>query len=169
MINRDNYKAVRRYLTFQTEVMQLDAETIKRKDKHLKHLLRWADEESLTNAPAIRPVFPRYLLDAQRNIAGEKPLSAVGVKRTCGEARRFFTWAMVTSPKEYDALSEGWVLTLRPIKMPVAPRQEHEAVTLDMVQQLLAVPGDDLASRRDRAAAAMLFLSGVRATAFCTQ
>jgi site-specific recombinase XerC len=36
-----------------------------------------------------------------------------------------------------------------------------------MVRQMVAVPAADRATRRDRAAAAFLFLSGIRATAFC--
>ncbi len=47
---------------------------------------------------------------------------------------------------------------------------EHEYVSLEEVKQLVAIPHDedDLALLRDKAAAAMLFLSGARASAFTT-
>ena len=47
---------------------------------------------------------------------------------------------------------------------------EHEFVTLEEMLRLCALPidEDDLALRRDQAAAALLFLSGMRATAFGT-
>jgi len=47
---------------------------------------------------------------------------------------------------------------------------EHEYVSLEEVLRLIAVPHeeDDLALLRDKAATAMLFLSGARASAFTT-
>ena len=47
---------------------------------------------------------------------------------------------------------------------------EHAFVTLDEVRKILALPIElnDLPIVRDQAAVAMLFLSGMRATAFCT-
>ena len=44
MVNRDNYKAVRRYLTFLADVKQLDRLTLAKYRKELAYVLEWADE-----------------------------------------------------------------------------------------------------------------------------
>ncbi len=160
MINRDNYQAVAGYLKYFSEVMQRDRETVKRSRIMLAHLLRWADETPFTQATTIRPVFPKY-------VSGSG-LVAVGVKKVCIQARVFFRWIHADNPKRYAELTPAWIETLQPPRMPDEPRKEHEAVTLDMVRALLRLPNDDIGIRRDKAAAAFLFLSGMRATAFCT-
>ena len=49
------------------------------------------------------------------------------------------------------------------------PGKEREAVSVDIVHKLIAVPDNgNLRVRRDKAEAALLFLSGMVATAFCT-
>ena len=63
----------------------------------------------------------------------------------------------------------SWIDALRLPRMASAS-QDHVFVTLDEVRQLTTIPinEDDLATRRDQAAVAMLFLSGMRAGAFGT-
>lgn len=172
MINRANYTAMRKYLRYQSDVLLVTAATVDRKWRFLKHVLRWADETALEDAPEIRPVLPRYLMSVERGDllpAGQHvKLSAEGVRRVCGETRAFCGWLRMKWPRRYKALSEEWVSTIQPARMAVEPKKEHEAVSLDMVRSLIAVEGEDLVTRRDRAAAAFLFLSGIRATAFCT-
>jgi len=64
-------------------------------------------------------------------------------------------------------LPNAWIDELRPPRSVEAP-DEHVFVTLEEVLSLTAVPvaDDDLAARRDQAAAVMLFLSGMRVAAF---
>ena len=170
MINRGNFHLVKEYLQYHTEVLLRDPETINRKRLWLRHLLRWADEHLLSEAPHIRPVFPRYLATGKRADKSASPLTAIGVERGCQEARAFFNWARVTYPRQYPAITPAWIGTLQPPIMPADPPREHQAVTVEMVRSLIAVkvePGDWM-TRRDQAAAAFLFLSGARASAFCT-
>jgi site-specific recombinase XerC len=160
MIERENYQAVRDYLKYESEVLQHDPMTVTRTRSRLYHLLRWADETKFTSAPKIRPVFPRYMATTG--------MSATGVKRLCQYARTFFLWLRTNEPRKYADITPAWIATLRPSKMGDEPRKPHQAVTLDQVRALLAIKSNDLGIRRDQAAAAFLFLSGMRATAFGT-
>ena len=157
------------YLTYLHEVKQRDEQTIQRNRLWLKHLLEWADSTDFNNASRIRPVFPAYLRITERRDNGET-LSAVGIKRTCRTARAFFEWLLQQKQQRYAGLSEQWVDTLQPPRLQATPRQKREVVTMEIVQKLIAVKvgENDIASFRDKAAAAFLFLSGMRATAFVT-
>jgi integrase len=75
-------------------------------------------------------------------------------------------WARLHLP-EYRHISPEWIDTLRPPKMD-NPARKHKAVTLETVRLLLSVKGNTLRLVRAKAACAFLFLSGIRATAFCT-
>jgi integrase len=169
MIERENYLAVKAFLRFQGEVMQRDPATILTERGWLKHLLRWADDRLLTDAAKIRPVFPQYLLTVNRGDGHGGRLSALGVESGCEYARMFFEWARL-SLKAYRKIDPLWIRTIRPPRMAGEPRKEHQAVQLDTVRALLAVPvaEGDVATWRDKAAAAFLFLSGARSGAFCT-
>ena len=170
MINRDNHQVVKEFLAYEAEVLLRDPETISRKRLWLRHVLRWADETDFHRAPDIRPVFPRYLETAGRAEKNGKPLVAVGIIRGCQEARMLFRWLHETNPRQYSSLSATWIDTIQPPPLPDEPPQEHEMVTLEMIRALLAVKanGPDLVLKRDQAAAAFLFLSGARGSAFCT-
>src|SRR3989304_1560333 len=166
MIERDNYLLVKEYLAYQAEVLLRDPETVNRKRLWLRHILRWADNKPFHEAPGVRPVFPRYLATAQRAESSGKALTAVGVERGCQEARAFFEWIGRTYPRQHRAITPTWISTLQPPAMPTEPPREHQAVTLEAVRRLMVVrsePGD-LMTMRDKAAAAVLFLSGARAS-----
>lgn len=171
MIDHDNYLEVKAFLRYQVEVMQRDARSVDVDWGWLKHLLRWADDTPLPQAKTIRPVFPQYLLTIRRTWRGGPgtPFTRSGIERACLYARMFFEWARLNL-KKYRQIDPAWIQTLRPPRMPIEPRKEHQAVSLEMVRELLAVPvaPGDLATWRDKAAAAFLFLSGMRASAFCT-
>lgn len=66
------------------------------------------------------------------------------------------------------AISPLWIETLVPARLPETPPEERRVVTLEIVRALIAVKHEpnDLALWRDKAAAAFLFLSGMRAAAF---
>jgi integrase len=69
----------------------------------------------------------------------------------------------MTYPREFREVSTAWIDTLRPPRF-AAPIVEHTYVTQDEISQLarLTIPEDDLALRRDQAAAVLLYLSGIR-------
>lgn len=168
MVNRTNYAAARSYLRYLDEVSQLDARSIRRYWFYLKYVLLWADETALCQAATIRPTFASYLAGECLDEVGE-PLAPATLKKVIQTAKRFFLWLKMTEPRDYRDLSAGWIDTLRPPRGAQAV-VEHEFVTLEEVQQLaeLQIDPTDLAMRRDRAAAVMLFLSGMRVGALST-
>jgi integrase len=85
----------------------------------------------------------------------------------CALARNFFTWARRALGR-YRSVDPLWIETLRPGR-PVEIIQERELYTLDEVLTIARPePSDGLKVQRDKAAAAFLFLSGMRSGAFVT-
>ena len=158
MICRDNYHLAREYLRYLSEVRQRDSTTVYRHKSWLNHTLQWLDDVPLSTAPEKRPILPRYLLDVTR-------MTPNGIKRTLQSARQFFDWLMLYHAATYPAITLMWIATLQPPRQCAAvPRKEPEGVTLEMVRAIIALPRDDgdLLTWRDQAAAAILFLSGMR-------
>ena len=170
MINRDNYHAARAYLQYQAETMQRNELSIRAYWLHLKILLRWADEVDFDSAPTIRPVFPRHLSTITRIDRPAEKYTAQTVRRVCQLARSFFHWLLLHQTKRYANITPGWIDTLQPGRLAAEPCKVHQAVALEQVQKLISieVAEEDVATKRDIAAAAFLFLSGMRATAFLT-
>jgi integrase len=122
----------------------------------------------------IRPAFATYLTTARQpgflptlTLKTPTVLAPLTVKKIFQTAKRFFTWARTTYPRDFRSVPMSWIEALR---LPRAPQTvtEHDFVKLDEVRQLARVEihPSDLATQRDQAAAVMLFLSGIRASAF---
>jgi integrase len=169
MINRDNYQLVRTYLDYQRRVLQLGEDSAERYRFYLRHVLLWAGESPLAQAHALRPTLPDYLMAAGGH-DGRAPRAAATHRKIVQNAKRLLSWAKLTYPREYRDLPMAWIDALRPPRRAADDVQEHVYVSLDEVQQLIALPvsEDDLALRRDQAAAALLFVSGMRVGALCT-
>ncbi|MDD5367884.1 MAG: hypothetical protein PHQ40_02265 [Anaerolineaceae bacterium] len=168
MINRENYTLVKTHLTYLEEVGQLSPSSVERYWFYLRHLLLWADDRVLGKAATLRPTFPAYVA-SQPARRGEGNLAAESQKKIVETAKRFFQWAKTNYPKSYREMPSSWIDLLRPPRLP-QPSDEHEYVTVDDVTRLATRidSAEDLAMKRDQAAAAMLFLSGMRANAFVT-
>jgi integrase len=168
VIHRNNYILVKRYLKDLGEVYQLSRSSLSRYRFYLRHLLLWAGETPFQLAAKLRPTFPSYVGNLPGR-QGEALLSPVTQKKIIEAGKRFFTWGKQNHPKEFGSLSSAWLESLRPPRLRDAG-DEHEYVSLEEILQLIAVPHDegDLALLRDKAAAALLFLSGARASAFTT-
>jgi len=168
VIHRNNYLLVRRYLRDLGEVYQLSGSSLGRYHFYLRHLLLWAGETPFQQATKLRPTFPSYVNNLPgRN--GDVPLASVTQKKIIEVGKRFFTWGKQNYPKEFGSLTTAWLESLRSPRVRDT-NDEHEYVSLEEVKQLVAIPHDeeDIALLRDKAAAAMLFLSGARASAFTT-
>jgi len=168
VIQRSNYLLVRRYLQDLEEVYQLSSSSLGRYRFYLRHLLLWSGETPFSQAAKLRPTFPSYV----SNLPGrqrEAPLASVTQKKIIEAGKRFFIWAKQNRPKEFGHLTTTWLESLRTPRIRESSN-EHEYVSLEEVLRLVAVPheDDDLTLLRDKAAAAMLFLSGARASAFTT-
>ena len=168
MVNRQNYHLTKAYLAYLAEVSQLDPRSIERYWFYLKYLLLWADEVLLGKVTNLRPAFSSFL--ATTRLDGEQgTLSPSTLKKIIQTVKRLLTWLKMTYPREFRDMSVAWIEALRPPRS-VEPMAEHEFVTLEEALRIsvLNIDEGDLALRRDQAAAAMLFLSGMRATAFGT-
>ncbi len=168
MIQRSNYLLVRRYLQDLEEIYQLSGSSLGRYRFYLRHLLLWAGETPFQQAAKLRPTFPGYVSSLPGR-QGDVSLAPVTQKKIIEAGKRFFIWAKQNHPKEFSSLSAAWLESLRPPRVRESS-DEHEYVSLEEILQLIAIPheDDDLALLRDKAAAAMLFLSGARSSAFTT-
>jgi integrase len=85
------------------------------------------------------------------------------LKKILQTAKRFFKWLKTMYPQQYRHLPPAWIDALR-LPRAARPVVEHEFVTLEQVLQLIGIPipDEDIATWRDQAAAALLFLSGAR-------
>ncbi len=169
MLLRANYLRVREHLQYLRDVLQVQPASGDRYWFHLRYLLLWLDDQPLVKADRIRPTFPVYI--SQLPGKDDAPSLALESQKTILEcARRFFKWAKSEYGKELQALPQPWIDTLRVAPSASEAVREHLYVTDDEVRRLIqtSIPSGDLAMQRDRAAAAMLFLSGARAAAFVT-
>lgn len=133
-------------------------------------MLEWADDVPFPKADKVRPAYPVYLrgVEAVRNYKPMgRPLSRTTQELACDSARGFFTWARLHL-QHYRTVDPTWIDTLRPARLPEKV-QERELYTLEDVLAITEPsPDDGLRLKRDKAAAALLFLSGMRVGAFVT-
>lgn len=172
MINRDNWADVRRYLVYKERVEQSSLKTVKHIRGGLRHLLEWADDQPLNRARLIDPTFPVYLLSSRADGKLIR-LSPASLDKICEHARGYFKWCRLSLPQKYKGISEAWIETLRPGRAYSMQSQliDRQIFTLEEVRKVLAYQPDtedSLRMKRDRAAIALLFLSGMRAGAFVT-
>jgi integrase len=163
MINRANWKQVKKYLAYRYEVDQLSPESARLEEVRLRHLLEWADETPFEKVARIRPTFPEYVLTARLDDSNIE-MSAEYAKKNVRAAKRFFKW-LSKHQKGFRGLSNEWIETLRPRRQATAPRQA-KGVTLDEVQAMARASVEETWERRIKAAASLLFLSGMRVGAF---
>lgn len=167
MICRNNYQLTRDFLAYQREVRQLSPDSVDRYRSYLKHLLVWANEMPLRRAAAIRPTFAAYVLSMSDAKAGRDPIAPVTAKKILQLSKRLLIWAKAIYPHDFREVSSVWLDALR-LPHDRAQVEEHKFVKMDEVLSLIRLPArvENLAMQRDQAAAAMLFLSGARASAF---
>jgi integrase len=164
MINRKNWKFVKKYLVYRKDVDQLVQESLRLEESRLYHLLRWADDQYFSKAPKIRPTFPKYLLSAR--IDGENMLSPIYIQKMIRTAYNFFRWLKVNN-SDFEKINQSWLDTLKPSRMTIEHR-EHEFVTMDEIKAIAQAPAATLRERRIKAASIFWFLSGIRVGAFVT-
>ncbi len=165
MVNRGNYHLTQAYLSHLRQVKQLNSCSVGRYRFYLRHLLLWADETSFGQIPDIRPTFSDFLIgsDSDRQI---DLLAPTTLKKIVQTSKRFLTWAKLNHPRDFRSLSAAWIEDLCPPRQ-IQPQKEHVFVALEEVLQLatLETETSDLARQRDQAAAALLYVSGMRAGA----
>ena len=166
MIKRENWQLVNDYLEYRQDVDQISKSSKELEETWLKHLLRWADDNSFDRAPKIRPTFPQYILTARLD-GKDKPLSAIYVSKVVGAAKRFLEWLRMHRVGYKTKLRLSWLDTLKPPRMEEEP-SEHEAVTIEEIRAMAEAPAETMREQRIKAAAVFWFLSGIRIGAFVT-
>jgi len=166
MINRQNWHETQTFLAFQEGTLQNDPLTIHRMRGALRHLLEWANEKPFGDVRTLEPTFPAYM--AKNKTEAGKVFSSSGSEKTLQIARQFFGFARSEWPARYKNIAVSWIKTLQPSKRNSAQSRlkDHSHYTLESILKIAALPFDTLQDRRDIAAAAFLFLSGMRIAAF---
>ena len=165
MINRENWKAVNKYLKYRSEVDQISDESKRLEKGWLLHLLLWSQEEYFSEAPKIRPTFPEFILNSRID-GKERPLSQAFIRKSISSSRRFLRWLSIHE-QGYGKITPAWLDTIKPPRMPEKLRS-HEIVTLDEIYAIASAPTIETWEKRIRAAAVFWFLSGIRIKAFTT-
>ncbi len=166
MINRQNWLDVKAFMAYQHGTIQNDDSTIGRQRTALRNLLEWADEKPFDKAKTIEPSFPVYL--ANKRDENGRPFANSGGEKTLQIARQFFTFARSEFSSRYKNISTSWIKTVIPSKRNSAQSRlkDHKHYTLEAVMKIASVPAETLELKRDIAAVAFLFLSGMRISAF---
>ncbi len=166
MVNRKNYKLTRVFLLFKKEIKQLSSGSLHRYKSALNHFLIWLDETQIESCTTKYPAFSTYLQKYRKDGSSENLASATQ-KKTIQITRQFLNWAKMTYPKRFRKLPLIWIESMQAAQIIQAPR-EHEFVSVEEALKLATspLPKELLVTRRDQAAAAMLFLSGMRASSF---
>ena len=165
MINRDNWKAVNKYLKYRLEVDQVSNQTQRLEKTWLRHLLEWADDTDFSKVSKIRPTFPKYMISGRMDNTG-KPLSKNYLKKVIGCARNFLEW-LSKHQSGYSTIRASYLDTLQTPRMETKPKK-REIVTLEEAVALAHAPTETLRDERIQAASAFWFLSGIRVGAFVT-
>ena len=163
MINRDNWKHVKAYLVYRGEVDFLQEKSMRLEQARIRHLWEWADDTPFLKVAKLRPTFPEYLLTARLD-GQNRSLSDAYAKKVLRTAKRFFVW-LSRYRRGYKRMDTTWLDTLK------RPRRSsddthREAVTLEEVRAMMAAPAVETWELRIQAAAAFMFLSGIRVGAF---
>lgn len=166
MVNRENYLILKKYLAFKLEVQHRQPGTVKTLRHRLRFVLEWADETHFANVSKLRPTFPDYL----NSVVGknsDRLLCDNEITAILAETGQFLAWCKERIA-DMRSLKPEWLDTLTPVRRDHPIINERKSVSLETVRALLAVEWSDFRGRRTKAAAAFLFLSGIRVTAFAT-
>jgi site-specific recombinase XerD len=163
MINRDNWKQTKKYLEYRASVDQIGNGSLGIETTHVRYLLEWLQETPFSKAKDKRPTLPEFLQNG--GLEGqEKPLSEGYLKKILATARRFFLW-LSENKSGYTHLNHTWRSTLKTKRMAQIPKT-REVVTYEDIQKMASLPVNTLSEKRIQAAAAFLYLSGMRIGAF---
>ena len=168
MVNRNNYKLTREFLDFLSEIKRLSPGSLHRYKVYLNHFLIWLDEMSIEKCDTKRPSFPSFL-QTSRMDQRDQPLIIDTQKKIVQTIRRFLHWLKLYHTQRFKSLPEVWIDSLQP-SPGVVVAGEHEYVTLEEAIHLATIllGQEKQVFLRDQAAVAMLFVSGMRASAFST-
>lgn len=159
MVNKKNWQLTKVFLEYRQSVDQICNGSFRLEQTQIRFLLEWAGDSSFQRAASIRPTLPEYMLSARLD-GSQGALSPGYVKKVLATARRFFTWLLDNQPG-YKSIKAAWINTLKVKRLSNIPKTK-DAVTLDEIFAIAKAPVTSTVERRIRAAAVMLYLSGMR-------
>jgi len=167
LINRQNYDEVQEFLRYQREIRQNDPQTLELYFRNLEHLMFWAWDKELRQAPAIRPGLIEYL-EALRLPPGDKPISAAYFTKMCRVIQQFFKYHRDRHRNAYTHVTADWIESIHPprLRSEQAQVKKREYYSREDAIKLATCPTTTLRQKRTQAGVAFLFLSGMRIAAF---
>ncbi len=168
MIDRQNYKLLKEYISFLKKNSRISDASRSRYAFYLKRLLIWAGDVPFPLAHTKELGFMVYVHSLPGK-DGKGHIEVESEKKIIEVTKRFFEWAKKYRAEEFKTLPAWWFDEMEPPRV-ARSNKVHEYVSLDEAIALASVTVDakNLAMRRDRATAALLFLSGMRKTALAT-
>jgi site-specific recombinase XerD len=163
MINKENWRMVKKYLAYRLEVDMLSKGSMRIQTIQTRYLLEWAQNTPFRQAATIRPTFPEYMLTSRLD-SEEGRLSSGYIKKTLATARLFFTW-LSENEIGYKGIRQSWVKTIKVKRLSDTPKTK-DYVTYEEILKIASRPALSIQERRARAGMVFLYLSGMRIGAF---
>lgn len=140
----------------------MSAQTIKKREQHLKRFLSWCDQRSIQeHGQVTHALIERYHKDLYRQRYKDKPLNPAYIGRHLISIRCFFAW-----------LSNSGIMLRNPtqkIKLPKRMKTiPHQILSQEEIEKIFAqVDTADLLGVRDRAILELLWATGIRKQELC--
>ncbi|PKO02215.1 MAG: hypothetical protein CVU43_08855 [Chloroflexi bacterium HGW-Chloroflexi-5] len=161
MINRDNWRLVKEYISYRTGLNRFSSKSIRLEETWLDHTLLWLGDKSIDQAPKIKPSFSEFVTSS------EKQYSKEYARKLISANRRFIIWVSLHKEGYRKKLNPAWIDDLQLPSISDVDK-DHEYVSYDEIMQMAHAPVDTLRDQRIQAAAILWFLSGIRIGAFVT-
>lgn len=163
MILRANKFLVDRYLAYRKVYGHLDDKSIRLERTWSRYILEWAGEHPFHDAPKVLPTLPEYVCSQQAE-GKDAPLSHEYRRKIVDCGRHFFRYLRIHVPG-HKSISEAWLDTLK-LGREAQDFSEISSVSLEEISAIARSPVTTLNEKRTRAAACMLYGSGMRVDAF---
>lgn len=162
MILRANKFLIDRYLAYRKVYDHLDDKSVCLEQTWCRHILEWAGEHPFHDAPKIVPTFPEYVCSLRAEGKGTE-LSHEYRRKMIDSGRHLFRYLRI-HVSGHKSISEAWLDTLK-LGREAEDFGEIPSVSLEEISAIARAPVDTLNEKRTRAAACMLYGSGMRADA----
>ena len=162
MINRENYKDVQKFLGYKKE-RKCSKKTVEVYDVWLRHALEWCGETPFPECDKKKDQLQDYL----ESLVAQEKISEYIAGRICGTFSEFLSYISLENKARYNSIKKSYIESIR-YKTYSDNAKIPPYYTLDEMKKIAGVETDDLTMKRIRAAACLLYLSGMRLSAFLT-
>lgn len=162
MINRDNYKDVQKFLEYKKE-QKCTRKTIGIYDVWLRYALEWCDDTPFPECNKKKEQLQDYL----EGLVAQERISEHSAHRICTTFSEFLSYISMDNKVRYSSMKKSYIESIK-YKTYADNAKLPPYYTLEEMKKIAAVETDDLTIRRTRAAACLLYLSGMRIGAFLT-